>query len=175
MAERNATHKREWIVQMLEQHEGSLIGYARRLTGNVETAREVVQEAFLKLCHQSPAELDGKLPQWLFTVCRNKALDIRRKQDRMKPLTAEQLDSCESVGGNPETLAVGKESHSQVVEAVTRLPAAQQEVIRLRFQEKMSYKQIGEVTGKSVSNVGYLIHSAISTIREHMNVSGRAG
>ncbi len=174
MAKLATSPKKDWIVQALLQHEGVLIRYARRLTGDVETAREVVQDVFLKLCHQSPAELDGKLPQWLFTVCRNKAFDIRRKQGRMKPLTEAQVENCEAVDGTPEAKTVQKESHAQVVDAVALLPSLQQEVIRLRFQEKMSYKQIGEVTGKSVSNVGYLIHTAINALRGHMNVPGHA-
>ena len=48
------------------------------------------------------------------------------------------------------------------------LPPNQQEVIRLKFQHGLSYKEISAVTGLSVSNVGYLLHVAIKRLRELM-------
>ena len=38
------------------------------------------------------ADLDGHLAQWLFTVCRNRALDVRQKESRMQPLSADRLN-----------------------------------------------------------------------------------
>jgi RNA polymerase sigma-70 factor (ECF subfamily) len=48
------------------------------------------------------------------------------------------------------------------------LPDNQQEVIRLKVQNGLSYREISEVTGLSVSNVGFLLHKGIKTIREKM-------
>ena len=45
------------------------------------------------------------------------------------------------------------------------LPDNQQEVVRLKFQDGLSYKEIAGVTGLTVSNVGFLIHTAIHTLR----------
>ena len=45
------------------------------------------------------------------------------------------------------------------------LPDNQQEVIRLKFQNGMSYKEIQDVTNLSISNIGYLIHVGIKTMR----------
>ena len=46
------------------------------------------------------------------------------------------------------------------------LPDNQQEVVRLKFEGGLSYRAISEVTGLSVSNVGYLLHQAIRTLRQ---------
>ncbi|MGH9424725.1 MAG: RNA polymerase sigma factor, partial [Terriglobia bacterium] len=48
------------------------------------------------------------------------------------------------------------------------LPASQQEVIRLKFQSELSYKEISQVTGLSVTNVGFLIHVGLKAIRQAM-------
>jgi RNA polymerase sigma-70 factor (ECF subfamily) len=45
------------------------------------------------------------------------------------------------------------------------LPANQREVLYLKFQQGLSYKEIGKVTGHSVSNVGFLIHTGMKTLR----------
>jgi DNA-directed RNA polymerase specialized sigma24 family protein len=51
----------EFIRQALEQFESPLIRYALRLTGNLDRARDVVQDTFLKLCRQTPDSIDGNL------------------------------------------------------------------------------------------------------------------
>ena len=49
---------------------------------------------------------------------------------------------------------------------LARLPENQQEVIRLKFQQGLSYKEISSVTGLSVTNVGFLIHTGLKRLRE---------
>ena len=73
----------DWIRSALAQYEGALTRYATHLTGDVERARDVVQDTFLRLCSQKPSRVRDHLAQWLFTVCRNRALDVLRKDNRM--------------------------------------------------------------------------------------------
>ncbi len=77
------TQQSEFIKRALAQYESPLIRYALRLTGNLDRARDVVQDTFLKLCRQTPDSIDGNLARWLFTVCRNGAFDLQRKERRM--------------------------------------------------------------------------------------------
>ncbi len=60
------------------------------------------------------------------------------------------------------------ETNHQILQLVDRLPPNQQEVVRLKFQSGLSYREIAAVTELSVSNVGYLIHTAVKTLREGM-------
>jgi hypothetical protein len=71
-----------------------LIRYAAHIIGDIERAREVVQDTFLKLCHQRPAQIRTHLTQWLYTVCRNRALDVRRKERRMTAMTRGSKMNC---------------------------------------------------------------------------------
>ena len=75
-----------WVRETLDRYERPLVRYALRYAGDLESARDAVQDTFLKLCLADPAALNGKLAGWLFTVCRNRALDMRRKQRRSVPL-----------------------------------------------------------------------------------------
>ena len=52
---------------------------------------------------------------------------------------------------------------------LAHLPDRQKEILRLKFQCGLSYREIGEITSVSTSNVGYLIHTAIRTIREELS------
>ena len=64
-----------------------------------------------------------------------------------------------------------KETMSQVMRILETLPKNQREVIYLKFQCDLSYKEIGEITHLSVTNVGFLIHTAIKSIRKEMMIS----
>jgi RNA polymerase sigma-70 factor (ECF subfamily) len=157
-----------WLQSAVERYEGQLVRYAARLTGDVEQARDVVQETFLRLCREDRAELDGHLAQWLFTVCRNRALDVRQKESRMQPLSAERLNHVAVPSGDQASALEAQETVDRVSALLRQLPGNQQEVIRLKFQNGLSYREISEITKLSVSNVGYLIHTAVKTIRERV-------
>ncbi len=167
---RNGEHdeQADWIRAALDRYEGPLIRYAARITRDTDRARDVVQDTFLRLCKQKPSRLEGRLPEWLFTVCRNRALDVQRKENRLKPLTDQQIAVRASDDPSPSTLAERSETGSEVLKALETLPENQQEVIRLKFQNGLSYREISRVTNLSVTNVGYLIHAGIKTLRQKM-------
>ena len=161
---------------LVARFEGPLVRYAARITGDVERARDVVQETFLAL-HRECANGDGisaangHCPAWLFTVCRRRALDVRRKEQRMLTMTPSeadiyQADTC--LADEPVGQLEQRETAGQLLGLLAGLPDPQQEVVRLKFQNGLSYREISEVTGLSVSNVGYLLHVAIKRLRELM-------
>ena len=62
-------------------------------------------------------------------------------------------------------VAERQDTSRQVLAVLGTLPENQQEVIRLRFQNGLSYKEISAVTSLTVGNVGFLIHTALQTLR----------
>lgn len=159
------TQQSEFIQQALAQYESSLIRYAQRLTGNLDRARDVVQDTFLKLCRQTPDSIDGNLACWLFTVCRNGAFDLQRKERRMTT-AAELTEQPSTMQPSPEASVIARDSASKVFRMLDQLPDNQQEVVRLKFQNEMTYQEIADVTGLSVTNVGFLLHTALKRLRE---------
>jgi len=168
MAEDSGNLHGQWVRDALSQYEGRLVRYATRITGDAERARDVVQEAFLSLCRQDRQSLDGRLAPWLYRVCRNRALDVRRKEQRMTSLTAEQQVEPASREPDQADRAEQDDTFRHVTQLIGALPASQQEVVRLKFQEGLSYREIGEITQLSTSNVGYLLHTALCKLREQL-------
>ncbi|KPK83963.1 MAG: hypothetical protein AMJ81_06880 [Phycisphaerae bacterium SM23_33] len=165
----------QWLESLMRRHERPLTRYAARITGDVERARDVVQETFLRLLSANHPG-DDHLAQWLFTVCRNRALDVARKEHRMSPLTEAQARSQSSREAAPPAAAQRRETLGRTLQALQALPPNQQEVVRLKFQNGFSYRQIAAITGLSASNVGFLIHTAIRTIRQKLQAAtGPAG
>jgi RNA polymerase sigma factor (sigma-70 family) len=158
--------KSSWVADALEIHERPLIRYAKWLLGDLESARDTVQETFLRLCREEPATLEGRLAPWLFTVCRNLALDARKKAGRMASIEdAEQLP----VACDLDEKHDARQALARIHDTVEKLPANQREVVYLKFQCDLSYKEISEITALSVSNVGFLLHTAVRAIRSHLS------
>ena len=100
MSEQSPGHM-EWIRDVLEEHEGALLRYAWRLTGDAEKARDIVQETFLRLCRVERTSLDGHLGPWLFRVCRQRALDAHRKEQHMPAAASHAINGCASKEPGP--------------------------------------------------------------------------
>ena len=158
----------DWIQSALKRYEQPLLRYAMRYTQNAETARDVVQDTFLKLCKADVAKVDDHLAQWLYTVCKNRAIDVARKEARMTPLNETQAEQCPSSGDSPAVLAEHREEHSLVLNVLKTLPDNQQEAFRLKFQDQLTYREISQIMGKSLGTINNLITKALKTIREEL-------
>lgn len=158
---------RGWIREALATYEGPLLRYAARLSnGDVERARDAVQDTFIRLCRQERGKVEDHLAPWLYRVCRNRVLELRRKEDRMSPLDDQTLAVHPAEGLDPADRVQQRDSLAAVMSLLGTLPPNQQEVVRLKFQDELSYKQISSVTGLTVSNVGFLLHTAIHRLRD---------
>lgn len=122
-------------------HEGPLLRYAYSLTGDLETAQDVVQDTFLKLCEQSRKAVVPHLVPWLFTVCRNRALDVMRKSRRMTELSDDEMARQVGDGPAPDQQASMRDSSAVVLKLLESLPMNQREVIRLKFQSHSVIKK----------------------------------
>jgi RNA polymerase sigma-70 factor (ECF subfamily) len=158
----NAGQKFEQILQRFEL---PLLQYATRITRDRERARDVVQETFIKFQRNGALDREDKAATWLFTVCRNQALNVCRKESRMMYLHEDTLESQEDHQPMPYQRIEEEEATGFLTRIVATLPPRQQEVLRLKFQNDLSYKQIAEITKTTADNVGVLIHTALKTLR----------
>ena len=157
-----------FVARALHKHEAALIHYVYRMTHDLEQSRDIVQDAFLKLLHEDPNAIEGYLTEWLYRVCRNRALDVRKKESRMRQASEMELDTKQSGTPSPVEQLQQLESANAAMEMLNQLPANQQEVIRLKFQQGLSYKQISSITQLSISNVGFLIHTGIKALKQKL-------
>jgi len=163
------TTDHDWVRSAVVRFEGPLTLYAARLLHDDEAARDVVQETFLRLCAQDRARLEPHLAEWLFTVCRNRTLDVLRKEGRMARLSEEQMHDVPSPDPSPPDVLERRDDAARALRLLEALPESQREVLRLKFQNGFSYREISRITGHSVTNVGYLMHAGMKTIRGRMH------
>ncbi len=162
--------REHWIEAMVDRYERPLLAYAcRLLSGDATLAQDAVQETFLRLCREDRSAIESRVAAWLFAVCRTRVIDIRRASGKnMKPL--EDVPVMDRAPG-PVAVAEGAEQHTQLTALVDALTPRQQEVIRLRLQAGLSYREIAEITGLTITNVGFHLHAAVRALREAMNTA----
>jgi RNA polymerase sigma factor (sigma-70 family) len=158
-----------WIRSTLQRHERPLLRYVVQITGDLEKARDVVQEAFIRLCEQEDwRALEANVKAWLYRVCRNRALDLKKKDRPMRNVADSAFDDHPSDDPSPAKVLELDQSKVLLGQLLGELPAKQREVVQLKFHQGLSYQQISEVTGHSVSNVGYLLHHGVQALRQGM-------
>jgi RNA polymerase sigma factor (sigma-70 family) len=158
----------DFVQQAVRRFGAALSLYAQKLTGRGR-ADDVVQEVFLRLCRAERTQVEPHLAQWLYTVCRNLAFDHRR---RSRHMTTTQLPPTLNghAGDDPAVRVEQRDSQVRAMDLLADLPPNQQEALRLKFQHGLTYKEIAAVMGDSESNVGWLIHSGLKTMRVRMSV-----
>ena len=161
-------HAENFVQTAVVDYQSPLTRYAARLVGDPDRARDIVQDTFVKLMAQPRAEVDGHIAEWLFTVCRHRALDVLRKEGRMKRFEEGEMERVAAEETRPARALEAAETQDALLQMIDRLPANQQEVVRLKFQSGFSYKEISRITSLSVSNVGFLIHTAVTRLRREM-------
>lgn len=163
--------KQDWIAHVVQEHEQRLVMYVWRILGRLDLAQEVVQEAFLKLWKADQEKVELHAKAWLFRVCRNHAIDLIRKH---KKLSENEVDEERLISEDPKDHSIEKrmikqEEASHLLNEVRKLSQKHQEVLRLKFEEELSYKEISAITGHSSSYVGVLLHEAIVKLRDRLS------
>lgn len=137
--------------------------YAASLTGNQETALDVLQDVWLKVVHGINKLKDpGSLRPWLYSIVHGIAVDrIRRDYKRDN---AEQAQLDESLHG--EEPSFDEENAAAIHDALSRLGVKHREVLVLHFLEDLSIREIANVVGCSEGTVKSRIHYAKRQMKE---------
>jgi RNA polymerase sigma factor (sigma-70 family) len=155
------------VREALDSYENQLIAYAANiLHGDYERARDVVQDTFLRLYLAEPEKVRASLKAWLYTVCRNRAFDVLRKDQRLDLGQEEAILAFRDERADPASAADTKELGALAWQLLPKLSANQRECIRLKFIHDCSYKDIARITGLSIGNVGFLMHTGLKKLRE---------
>lgn len=152
-----------------KQYTHRLKGLAKKFLYRDTLAEECVQDVFRKLLKQDFDKIreDDHLRAWLFTVCRNGALNIKRKESRF---VEEKEDESISEDLNPFENLDKKEYYKQASILIKEiLSKDQQRAIKLRYFSDLDYKQIAKKMKTTTGNVGYMLSTALGKVRKKLS------
>ena len=153
------------VKKCVESHSGRLTGYAYAICGDMEQAKDAVQDAFMALCRQERID-ENKVVPWLFKVCRNKLYDAM-KRDRFSAPLPENCDPADGMPG-PFRILANAESVEIMRKKLSELPPPQREILYLRFFMEKTYAEISELLDIPQNSVGATISRGIENLKKKL-------
>ena len=165
----------ESIEQLFAALESPLLSYALRLSGQLSVAEDIVQDAFMKLHEQFDQVREPR--RWLYRTVHNLALNQRRQAGKIVPLERAGEGAPEGAdAADPQPLPDEQiarwEGIGLVRLSLETLDERSRELVRLKFNEGLSYKEIAERTGLKMGHVGYLLHHALKDVADELARNG---
>ena len=162
------------LDRLIERWERRLFGFAWRYVRNTADAQDLVAEVFVRLYHQRDRlRRATNVSAWLFTTLTNLCHNHHRWRRRHPALSLDAGDS-----GSGEGMAVAaeaplpghaleqKEMLGALAEAIDRLPPDLKTTLLLHTYERLSYREIAEITGCSEGGVDTRLCRARARLRD---------
>lgn len=171
--------RRDAFAELLDQYQQMVFSTSLSFVPNREDAEDVAQEVFIEV-FKSVHKFKGnsKLSTWIYRITVNKSLEFIRKRNAKK-----RFGYVQSLFGNeipldktdffteinhPGVLLEQKEDHATLMRAINELPDAQRIVFTLHKIDDKSYKEISEITEKSISSVESLMFRAKQNLQKKL-------
>jgi RNA polymerase sigma-70 factor (ECF subfamily) len=153
------------FVALYDRYVARIYAYAQRETGDPAVAQDIVSATFEKALRKMPDyQWRGtSFGAWLYQIARNEILTYFRKQKRLFPLSEWLFGS-----GSVELVVQAEQERDELVQAMRRLSPKDQELLRLRYYERLSHREIGEILGKSSRTIAVAVHRALKRLRQRM-------
>ena len=160
------------MEQLFAALESSLLSYALRLTKELSAAEDLVQEAFMKLQAQFKEVREPR--RWLYRTVHNLALNQQRQARKIIPLEPNPPESGQTADPRPlpDEQIARSEGIGLVRLTLETLDERSRELIRLKFTENLSYKEISARMGLTTGHVGYLLHHALKDMADELARNG---
>lgn len=153
----------QWFEGFYKEFYPKLFRYALRFI-EASKASEIVQDCFVKLLDE-PEKEPAHVTSWLYVTCRNQCIDEIRRRKKMKASDEIDEDLLVDQSDHVDDRIYQNQINEQLKAAMASLSFKEKEVIRLKFQDGLSYQQISEITGHNVNYVGVLIHESVQKIK----------
>lgn len=158
---------------LLERYQDKLYRYIFFLVRSREVTEDLFQETFVKAIvnlQQGRYQSDGKFAAWITRIAHNLVIDLFRQERNENLISNDEseidlLNNAKFSEGTIESQMVNKQVLKDVARLVEELPEAQREVVRMRFFENKSFKEIAESEGISINTALGRVRYAISNMR----------
>ncbi len=146
--------------ELLERTQSKLFAYIMFVVRNEDVANDIFQETFVKVITklQEGSYTDsGKFTFWLTRIAHNAIMDWYRSQKSSHIVDLADDNDLSKLKGEQyldtyrESEIVNEQVRDDVKRMMESLPAAQREVVYMRFYQQLSFKEIAEITGVSIN------------------------
>ena len=155
---------------------GTVLAYLTRALGDRSAAEDVQQQVFAELWQRTEAYDPDRagLLTWVLTIARSRAVDHMRRHSRRPeprdPAGVAAIADARAAKISPDDLMIER---WRVAHLLTRIPREEAELLRMRFYEDRSQREISERTGIPLGTVKMRMIQALDRLRELMEEEER--
>ncbi|MDG0822498.1 MAG: sigma-70 family RNA polymerase sigma factor [Staphylococcus equorum] len=135
----------ESLEILYDRYESLLFNLAYKITKDVQSSEEVLQDVFMKIWNQKAIfkPNKGKMSTWLITLCRNKSIDMLRKNKHIENEFDEDFQGIQN-DHLPEYDLLDKEVSEEIKKMISLLNKDQQKIIYLFYYKGLSQQEIAD-------------------------------
>ncbi len=163
--------KMEALSDLFERYHVKLYNFFLRLTQDGALSEDLVQNVFERIIkYRRSYRGETTFRAWMYQIARN----VRTDHYRLNKVKIDDSINPVSLGlatGTQQEVMEKKEKRQELERAILQLKPEYREVLWLGWFEKMTYAEVGEILGLTVSNVKVRIHRAIKQLKRHYNKS----
>ncbi len=167
----------EAFGELYERHVRKIYNYIYYRTGNQQDAEDLTARVFQRALRHVPNFEDKGVPfsAWLYRIAHNLVANWHRDRSRRPVIPLEDHVAVSKVSHHPEAEAIVQEEQSMLLDAVRSLPDDRQQLLILKFVERLSNAEIGEIMGRTEGAIKSLYHRTLIALREEVRaVEGKA-
>lgn len=156
------------LVHLHGLYKNKLFTSCVKIVRDHQAAEDVIQETFFRLYKQDYAKIKDHIDLWLFTVCRNLSIKVYHKQNKVSLYGgSEEFDDIEDESVPiPSCSLMQKEKVQKLLKFFKKLPKRQVQALKYRYYKDMDYKEIAKKLKTTTGNVGFMLSTATSSLRE---------
>jgi RNA polymerase sigma-70 factor, ECF subfamily len=162
--------------QLYEHYVDRIYNYVYYRTGNVEDAEDLTARIFERaMKHIGRYENQGvPFSAWLYRIAHNLVANWHRDNSRRKIISIEDVAQWRISEDSPEFATQLMEDKETLLNVIRRLPADRQELLILKFVERLPNSEIGDIMGRSEGAIKSLYHRTLLALREDMTETMKA-
>jgi RNA polymerase sigma-70 factor (ECF subfamily) len=144
------------------RYEQRLFGYMSRLVDDRALAEDLFQDVFFGVLQDRTFDpTRGRFSAWVFTVARNRCLEVRRRATARAAAAGPPVPE-------PERVDDVVDSHARVRAAMDRLPEGQRQLLMLKQVGELTYEEIAGLLGIAEGTVKSRVHAATKAFRRQL-------
>ncbi len=156
--------------ELYERYLQKIYSYVYYRTGNVHDAEDLTAKVFIRALSHISNYVEKGVPfqAWLYRIAHNLVANWHRDQGRRKIIALDDYVVHSLRSEAPDRISEEREEQSQLLEAFRRLPDDRQQLVLLKFVERMSNAEIGVIMGRTEGAIKSLYHRTLLALREEM-------
>ncbi len=169
-----AKEDKDAFGRLYETYVERIYNYVYYRTGNHADAQDLTARIFERAMKHIVNYEDKGVPfsAWLYRIAHNLVANHHRDRSRKRLISLDDVSQWQVDALSPESEAVILEDREKLLRVIRRLPADRQELLILKFVDRLSNAEIGGVMGRSEGAIKSLYHRTLIALREEWEADG---